>query len=119
MDDASGPLGHRFLVVTRQRIVAEDLRQMLLAWGASGVDVASGLSDAWDENYAAGFFAVPLPDLLGDGRVRNLHRSGTRIVVVNGHEPESAYNGTGLSVLEQPFRTQDVRSVLRRIGLTA
>lgn len=107
----------RFLVVTPNIVVGEDLRETLLEYAGTEVDVRTSLADDWSHDYRLAIFGVSVDRLLNDPRVRTMHKSGVQIVVLNGHFPKSALSGTGILALSQPFVTSDVEELLRDAGV--
>ncbi len=117
MEDAARGLLRKFLVITPNVVVAEDLREILTDIGDCMVEVFTSMADTWSHRYDVAFFAIPVGDLLSDRRVREMHDAGTRVIVLDGGLPESAYEGTGLFALAQPFRTEDVLALLEKLGI--
>ncbi|MDU8944645.1 hypothetical protein [Ovoidimarina sediminis] len=118
MHDTPTGLLRNFLIVTPNVVVAEDLKEILAEFGGGVVEVFASMASTWKGTYDAAFFAIPVGDLLHERRIRDMHDAGTRVVVLDGGLPESAYYGTGLFTLPHPFRTEDVIAVLEKIGIT-
>ena len=117
MEDAARVLLRKFLVITPNVVVAEDLREILTDFGDCIVEVFSSMADTWTHRYDVAFFAIPVAELLSDRRVRQMHDAGTRVIVLDGGLPESVYDGTGIFALAQPFRTEDVLALLEKLEL--
>lgn len=117
MEDAAPPIKRRFLTVVKNVVVREDLRELLLGIGDVEVHSRTDLNGLWRATYDAAFFDLPISDLLHHADVRALSANGTAIVVLDGHLPPGSHAGSGVEVLEQPFRTVDVHALLKRIGM--
>ncbi len=111
MDNAVS--GRRFLVVTPNVVVGEDLREVMMTYGGTEVDFFTSLDSIWQNSYDLAIFGLSIEELLVDQRVRDLRSSGTKIVILNGHFPVSALEGTFIEVLSQPFTTEDVEALIR------
>lgn len=106
----------RFLIVTKNVVVAEDLKDILKEIPECRIDTCLSLGDGWDDDYGLAFFDVPVETLMKDKRVRKMHRSGANVVVMDGGLSDSSADCGRLSVLAQPFRSTDVVSLLHRLG---
>ena len=109
----------RFLVVTPNIVVGEDLKEALSAYADAEVELVTSMDVAVAEPYELAIFGLPLDHILHDRRVRRMNKAGTRIVILNGHFPKSRLNGTGVLVLSQPFATEDVEALFRQIEIPA
>ncbi|MGR3513528.1 MAG: hypothetical protein ACU0GG_12270 [Paracoccaceae bacterium] len=109
----------RFLVATPNIVVGQDLKEALMTSSEAEVDLVVNLDQAAERPYEIAVFGLPLDAVLSDPRVRALHKSGTQIVVLNGHFSHDALNGTGVIALSQPFSTEDVEALLKEISRTA
>lgn len=107
----------RFLVVTPNVVVGEDLREAFAEYGGADVKVHATLNAAWGVGYQLAVFGGALDAILSNRRIRSLHDSGTQIVVLNGDFPKSLLSGTGVLPLSQPFDTDDIRTLLQQAGL--
>ena len=106
----------RFLVVTPNIVVGEDLREAMSSYAGADVDVVASLDLAAGEPYDVAVFGLRIDEVLHDCRVRALRNAGTRIVVLGGSLPSSALDGTGVTLLPQPFLTEDVENLLDRLS---
>lgn len=118
MDSPQPPDRRRYLVVTGNAVVAEDLRELLGGERQDDVQVFTSLQPSWSGGYAAAFFDVPLSQLTQNAAVQALSAAGTAVVVLNAFLPEAQFQGTGFQTLVQPFRTEDVINLLAKLGLT-
>lgn len=115
MDTRNKPV--RFLVVTPNVVVGEDLKEALIEYSEADVELRTDFNAEWGIGYQLAIFGVRLATLLGDHRVRNLQSEGAQIIVLNGEFPKSVLGGTGILPLSQPFSTEDIKSLLHQIGL--
>jgi len=109
--------GRRYLVVMDNVVVAEDLREILSASGADGVDVRRTLDTPISTDYSAAFLSGPVDRVLGNEHVRVMSKGGTPIVLLDGPAPEDGGGRRGIETLARPFRSEDVVAVLDRLGL--
>ena len=107
----------RFLIVTGEAIVAEDLKDVLSRVQGAEIDVRSSFDDEWTGVYGLAIIAGKLDRLLTDRRVRDMHRDGTKLVFLNAEIPAHHFQGTGIRPLPQPFSTSDVIDVLNTLGI--
>lgn len=105
----------RFLVVTPNIVVGEDLKEALLTFRDAEVDLVPALDTVEDKPYGIAIFGLPLDVVLQNRSVRALHNAGTQIVILNGHFPAETLEGTGIVTLSQPFSTEDVEALLHRL----
>ena len=119
MEDTGHPALPRFLVVTPNVLVGEDLYDILGLITGGTVDLRSSMEDHWGISYDAAFFGFPIETLMADMRVAAMLGVGTRLVIING-ETQDAYGGDArLRVLAQPFRSEDVERLLSQMGYIA
>lgn len=102
----------RILVVTKNVVVGEDLREALSTYLNAEVTLAKDMSEIGASAFEVAIFGMPLDAALGDRRVRALHDAGTRIVLLNGHVAPEVLKGTGVTILPQPFTTEDVHRLM-------
>lgn len=105
------------IVVHRNLLVAEDLKDVLISAGASDVLSFAVLEDA--EGYAAQLAIVEAAgyeDVYMHPSVTHWIAMGTPVVVLNGHtgEPDPSM---GLYSLEQPFRSEDLNKILLKLSV--
>lgn len=119
MEDVAPGTLRRFLIVTGNYVMAEDLKEILSCFGPTRIDVVTALEDPWPDACSIAFFGKSLDELIDDRRVQDLQRAGTHVVVLNGHSPDANadFEGTGFHLLDQPFRSEDVLSLLARLGM--
>ena len=106
----------RFLIVTRNVVVAEDLKEILQEMAASEVDTRMSIDEGWNGTYRLAFFDVPVERLFEDSRVCAMRRAGARVVVLDGMLDRERVEEKGVSILPQPFRSADVVALLTRLG---
>jgi hypothetical protein len=106
----------RALIVTSNIVIAEDLTDILRDHRGATVDARTSLQDDWGADYELAVFDTPLDQLMGDRRLGDLAKAGTRLIVLEGFSG-AARAAEGLSVLAQPFRTADVVALLESLGL--
>ena len=118
MEDAASVAVQSILIVTKNVIVGEDLREIIegLLEG-SLVNIYRSLDDTWPTGHDVAIFGLPISTLLEDSRISEMQRSGTHIVVLNGHIPQETLQHSDIQVLSQPFRTEDVAGLLNDLGL--
>lgn len=119
MESATLRLLRKFLIVTPNVLVAEDLRETLSELGETGVDVRASLAQTWQGGYTAAFLDAPVESLVADPRIRDMHRAGTCMVLLDRRIPEGAGAAVGLHVLPYPFRSSDVVALLTRLGIVS
>ena len=117
MDSLASQKRRRFLTVTKNAVMGEDLRELLMSTGDAEADTHLDMSDEWGAGYAVAFFDTPPGAMVDDQRVRALSNAGTAIVVLAGNPPNGPEYDVPFQWLAQPFRTDDVIDLLRRIGL--
>lgn len=114
MDKPTSRPAGRCVIVHSSRLVAEDLRQLLLAEGASEVVMAKDRSSVTAQADAIAFVEGSHANLTDDGCVRAWRSMGTPVVALNG-APSSQIALDGIYKLEQPFRTEDVVDLLKSL----
>ncbi len=107
----------RFLVVTPNVIVGEDLKETLSEHARAIVDVYRSLDDRWAENYALALFDTSPVKLLSEPKVKKMHEAGTQVVLLDGGLSDHGLEGTGILALSQPFATEDIIALLRQLGV--
>lgn len=116
MSEAATTRGRRVLIVTANAVMAEDLKDLLSDFGNVEVDTRESLEEAFEDVYDLALFEVPVATLMHDVRVRDLRSVGASIIVVEGVISGPAPVPAGFQRLLQPFRTEDVLVLLRRLG---
>lgn len=117
-DRTTSSVARRFLIVVKNPVVAEDLREFLSSSVPnSTIDVRSRLADKWGDRYSVAFFAVNLEELLNDSRTAPMQVEGTRLIVLDGRIDSAAYEGTGVRALDLPFRSEDLYALLAELGI--
>jgi hypothetical protein len=106
----------RCVVVHSSRLVAEDLRELLMSEGAHEVVTARDMVDIDRRAACVAFVEGGAACIVKTAQVRHWRRTGAAIVAMNGAvsglEPmDSVYT------LEQPFRSEDVIDILAKIRL--
>ncbi|MEL6284803.1 MAG: hypothetical protein AAFQ18_01210 [Pseudomonadota bacterium] len=109
----------RYLVVTPNIVVGEDLKEALLTYRDADVELVSTLDKMVAKSYEIAIFGLPLDVVLHDRAVRALHNAGTQVVILNGHFPAKTLEGTGVVALSQPFSSEDVEALVQRVEMTA
>ena len=107
----------KFLVVTENVVVGEDLSELLALEFSATTDLRSHLRDAWGHGYAAAFFDIKPALLAEETRVRAMADEGTSIIVFDGEPGTVWFGDLQLIQLAQPFRSEDVIRLLRSIGV--
>jgi len=108
----------KFLVVTKNVVMGEDLRDLLCSAGPPcEVDVIADPGAAWREGYRAAFFDAPRDWLTDEARVQAMSDRGTAIVLLDGQMAGADEAPGGIERLVQPFRSEDVLALLGRLGL--
>lgn len=106
----------RCIVVHSNRLVSEDLRQLLLAEGAGDILLASRIEDIAAQSDAIVFIEASASSLNDIAQVQTWMRLGTPIVAMNG-EPTGSQPGGRVFTLAQPFRTEDVLEILHQAAV--
>ncbi|MBF9044324.1 hypothetical protein HKCCE4037_13355 [Rhodobacterales bacterium HKCCE4037] len=114
MDRMVDKVRRRCVIIHSNRLIAEDLKQTLLAEGADEVVISSKLADV-----AAGVDAVVFIE--GDAREIPTQPSvaawlalETPVVALDGSNGEAEVQ-PGVHILEQPFRSEHVIALLRQL----
>lgn len=115
------PLGktRRFLVVHPDVLIAEDLRETILALRGATVDLRRDLPDRSVPGafYDMAIIGLPLAQLIDNAFVETLRLRRTVIVILNGATSLDAPETHGFYSLAQPFRTEDVMRLLRQLAV--
>ncbi|MDA8587029.1 hypothetical protein N9L47_12325 [Rhodobacteraceae bacterium] len=117
MKHCTAKAGLKFLVAVDNTIFAEDLREFLSMIPDARVDVRRSLVEDCGKDYAVAFLGGSIEQLLQSRQIRQMHKAGTRIVVLNTQVPEASFEGTGILVLSQPFRSEDIAETLAKAGI--
>lgn len=112
MDRLSAKPRGRCVIVHTNRLVAEDLRQLLLALGADTVDIATALEEVRPGLDAVVFVEGAATALHDTPKIAEWHAAGTPVVAMNGRRGTDG-PVRGIHLLEQPFRSDDVVALLR------
>jgi hypothetical protein len=113
------PDGRRFLVVSDQIIVGEDLRDLLHHGGWGDADVLASLDAPWDGPYCAAFLDAPLESVVDHHRIQRLRRGGTVLVVFDDRVNRNPRADPAIRLLSKPFCTRDILQALNGLGVTA
>lgn len=105
------------LIVSDSALMAEDLRELLIGEGATEVVVARSLAQAEGLAPSMVFLSEWTAEILASGIVTAWTREGAPVVLIGGTETaRAAAEAARMPFLEQPFRSEDVLSLLRRIA---
>ena len=107
----------RFLVVTTNFVVAEDLKEILESFADSAVDACSSVDEMRDVGYDLAILDGSLNALQEDRRIDTMRSKGTKFIILGGALSEIDNARSGFTMLAQPFRTGDVLALLDRLGL--
>lgn len=107
----------RFIVVTRNFVVAEDLKELLGSFTGSTIDSYSSVEDMWSNGYELAIIEAPVDTLLGDRRIDEMRKKGTKFIVLSDESPKPDETWNGMALISQPFRSGDVMAALDRLGM--
>ena len=106
----------RCIVVHSNRLVSEDLRQLLLSEGAQEVVLVTRLEDVTAQPDAIAFLEANAATLDQLAQVQSWIRLGTPVVAMDG-EPALARTDAHIYTLAQPFRSEDVVEILHKASV--
>jgi hypothetical protein len=114
---ARSELANRFLIVTGNIVVGEDLREMLSGLPGATIDIRRTLCEDWPGDYRLAFLGFSKDALTESPSVQRLRDEGTKVVVLDGLLSEHADERDDFAFLPQPFRTADVSELLQSLGI--
>ena len=114
---ARAELANRFLIVTGNVVVGEDLKEMLSGLPGAKIDIRRTLSEDWPGDYRLAFLGFPKDALTENPSIQRLRNSGTKLVVLDGLLSDHAGECRDFAFLPQPFRTTDVSELLQSLGI--
>lgn len=118
MEDNPGRFRRRYFVAMPGVIIATDLSEALSFAGPCEVVVGRSLAEQYPGKYDAIFATLSVVDDESVAKLRAQAVSGSKVVLVEGRTDALA-KAEGWSVLQQPFRQEDVHALLLELGLIA
>ena len=113
----AGAASRRIIVVTKNFVAAEDLKEILGSFVDSTVDSHSSVKEMRSDGYDLAIIGAAVETLLGDGRIHEMRRRGTKFTVLRNVSPDSDGTWAGMALLSQPVRSGDVAAALERLGV--
>ncbi len=105
------------LVIHANVLVAEDLRDILIAEGADEVIVVKTLAEAPLSPARIAFVSASANAVLASPHTTFWAGQGTPVVLLGGLQRSSVSREAGYHVMNEPFRTEDITALLRRLQI--
>jgi len=103
------------VIVHKNPVVTEDLRELLTTCGATNIVILQDLNEAAGQGARLAIVEGDYDSVLRDPAVAGWIASGTPVLVLNDHlkqvEPK-----TDVHSIVQPFRSEDVTDILKKIA---
>ncbi|WP_425092141.1 hypothetical protein [Tropicimonas sp. S265A] len=115
MDKPSVATHSPCVVIHSNPLVQLDLRETLVAAGAKSVEIAASLKLVSVSACPVVFIEGAFENVIALPEAQQWVALGTPVVVMNGHRSVYEHPYQNIHVLEQPFRTDDVQLLLRKL----
>lgn len=116
MDTIHYPASDRCVIVHKNHVVAEDLKQSLALLGARDIVTYASLAEAADVEARLVIVAGDHDTVVNSAAVRRWIGNGTPVLVLNGANSDDP-DPHGIVTLEQPFRSEEFVAAIERLAV--